>query len=184
VVQPPAATSVGISASSHRVGFGGSLTMSGVVGAADGTAIAGRRVRLQVLGPKRWRSVGSATTDAGGSVAIATPAARVTVRYRFRAPNGVHSLPWRVVMVPMIGASAAADGTIDASVTGGRTGDRVILLRRMNGRLVKVQTGRLDSTGQVTFHVVPKPHQKAYVVRLLATKRHAWAVAHATVPGT
>jgi hypothetical protein len=183
-IQPPTVAAVSISAPSHRVPVGGSLPVSGVVRAADGSALAGRRVTLQVRGPRRWRPVAAATTDAGGSVALATPAARVTARYRLRAPNGVHSYPWRVVMVPTVGASAAPDGTIDATATGGRTGDRVVLLRRLNGRLVKVQHGALDAGGHVTFQVTPKPRKTAYVVRLLATRRHGWAVARVTVPGT
>ena len=183
-IQPPTVAAVGISAPSHRVGVGGSLPVSGVVRAADGTPLAGRRVTLQVRGPSRWRSVASATTDANGSATLATPGARVTIRYRLRAPNGVHSDPWRVVMVPTIRASAAPDGTIDATATGGRTGDRVVLLRRVGGQLVRVQHGTLDSSGQVTFHVTPKPVKTTYVVRLLATKRHGWAVGRVTVPGT
>jgi hypothetical protein len=183
-IQPPAAASVSIFVPTHRVVVGGSLTVSGVVRAADGSALAGRRVALQVRGPRRWRPVGSAMTDAEGSVAIATPPARVTIRYRLRAPNGVRSAAWRVVAVPTLAASADSDGTIGVSATGGRAGDRVLLLRRTGGRLVQVQHGRLDATGHVTFQVTPKPHKTGYVIRLLATKHHAWAVAHATVPGT
>ena len=59
-----------------------------------------------------------------------------------------------------------------------------MLLRRVNGHLVKVQHGTLDATGHVTFQVTPKPRKTAYVVRLLATRRHGWAIAHVIVPGT
>ena len=67
-----------------RVPVGGSLTVSGTVRAADGSGLAGRMVRLQVRGPNGWFGAGSATTDADGTVALATPAARRTVRYRLR----------------------------------------------------------------------------------------------------
>jgi hypothetical protein len=183
-VLPPVAASVSVVGASHRVAVGGSLTLSGVVRTADGTALPGRRVALQARGPRGWRPVAKVTTDAGGSVAFATPPARVTVRYRLRLPNGVHSGIWRVAMVPTLGASAAADGTIDANATGGFAGDRVLLQRRLKGRLVTVQHGTLDASGHVTFDVSPRPKKVTYVVRLPATKRHAWAVARATVPGT
>ena len=140
-VVPPAVASVGLAVPSRRVPVGGSLTVSGVVRAADGSALPGRTVRLQVRGPKRWLGVGSATTDANGSVALATPAARRTVRYRLRVGSGVHSTPVRLVMVPDLSATTRPDGAgadVVATALGGHAGDRVVLLRRLAGGLVKV----------------------------------------------
>ena len=65
-IEPPAVATVGLSVPSHRVVVGGSLPVTGVVHAADGTGLAGRRVALQVRGPRQWRPVASATTDATG----------------------------------------------------------------------------------------------------------------------
>jgi len=166
---------------------GGSLTMSGTVRAADGSGLAGRVVHLQVRGPHRWFGVGSATTDATGSVAIATPAASRTVRYRLRAGNGRHSAPWRVAMVPTMSATTRPDGSgtdVVATVQGGRAGDRVVLLRRRAGRLVAVQHAPLAADGSVSFAVTPRKRSRTYVVRLVATRRHAAASAKATVDGT
>src|SRR6185312_6863781 len=63
VVVPPAVASVDLSASSHRVYVGGSLTAFGTVRAADGSGLAGRVVHLQLRGPRGWFGAGSATTD-------------------------------------------------------------------------------------------------------------------------
>ncbi len=187
LVVPPAAASVGLAVPSRRVPVGGSSTVSGVVRAADGSALAGRRVRLQVRGPRRWLGVGSATTDADGSVALATPAARRTVRYRLRVGNGVHSAPVRLAMVPDLSATTRADGA-DADVVGtalgGHAGDRVVLLRRLGGRLVKLRHAPLADDGTVSFRVARRARSTTYVVRLLATRRHAAATAKVTVAGT
>ena len=187
VVVPPAVAAVGLSGPAHRVFVGGSLTMSGAVRAADGSGLAGRVVHLQVRGPHRWFGVGSATTDASGTVAIATPTAGRTVRYRLRVGNGMHSAPWRVAMVPTLSATTRPDGTgadVVATAQGGRAGDRVLLLRRRGGRLVTVQHAALGADGTVAFQVTRHQRSTTYVVRLVGTRRHASAVAKTTVAGT
>jgi hypothetical protein len=187
VVVPPTVASVVASASSHRVIVGGSLTISGSVLAADGSGLAGRVVHLQVRGPQRWFGVGSATTDASGAVAIATPAASRSVRYRLRVGTGPHSSPWRVAMVPSLSASTRPDGAgvdVVASAVGGHAGDRVVLLRRRNGRLIPVQHAPLGADGTVAFLVSRRPRTTTYVVRLTATPRHTAATARTTVAGT
>ena len=183
-VVPPPVAAVAITAPSHRVPVGGSLTVSGAVRAADGSALSGRPVRLQVRGPKRWFGVGSATTDGSGAVALATPAASRTVRYRLVAANGVHSAPWRVVLVPTL--SARPDGADDvvATAVGGQGGDRVVLLRRLGGHLVQVGGTTLGGDGTATLPVVRRARSTTYVVRLVATGRHAAASAKVTVPGS
>jgi hypothetical protein len=186
-VIPPRAASVSVVASTQRVAVGGSLTVSGVVRAADGSPLAGRTVHLQVRGPKGWFGAGSATSDASGAVAVTTPAARRTVRYRLRVGTGVHSPGVRVVMVPALDATWRAGGTgavVAASAVGGFAGDQVVLLRRVDGRLVKVRTARLDGDGTTAFDVVRRTRSTTYVVRLLATPRHAVATARTTVAGT
>jgi len=187
VVVPPAVASVDLSASSHRVYVGGSLTAFGTVRAADGSGLAGRVVHLQVRGPHGWFGAGSATTDAAGTVAITTPAARRTVRYRLRVGQGMHSAPWRVAMVPTLNATTRPDGAdadVVATVAGGHAGDRVVLLRRQGGRLVPVQHASLSADGSVVFRVTKRPRSVKYVVRLAATGRHTAATARTTVAGT
>ncbi len=187
VVVPPAVASVGLSASSHRVAVGGSLTVYGAVRAADGSGLAGRVVHLQVRGPRRWFGVGSATTDAAGTVAIATPSASRTVRYRLLVGKGRRSSPWRVAMVPTLSASTRADGAgadVVATAVGGRAGDRVVLLRRRDGRLVQVQHASLTADGTVSFSVQRRPRSVTYVVRLVGTQRHSAATARTTVAGS
>ena len=186
-VVPPAVASVGLAVPSQQVPVGGSMTVSGVVRAADGSALPHRRVRLEVRGPKRWFGVGSATTDSAGGVTLATPAARRTARYRLRAGNGVHSDPVRVAMVPTLTATSRADGVgadVVATASGGNPGNRVVLLRRVGGRLVKVAHAPLGADGTVTFAVARHRRSTTYVVRLPATKRHAMATASTSVLGT
>jgi hypothetical protein len=154
---------------------------------ADGAPLPGHRVALQIRGPARWRTVGAATSDGNGVVAVATPPARATTGYRFRAANGVHSTPWKVVTVPTLSASAGpagADESIAATARGGHPGDRVVLLRRAAGRLVKIGHGTLDANGSVTFAVPLRRRPATYVVRLLGTARHAPAQTRVDVPGT
>ena len=187
VVVPPAVAAVDLSGPAHRVYVGGSLTMSGAVRSADGSGLAGRVVHLQVRGPHRWFGVGSATTDATGSVAITTPAAGRTVRYRLRVGHGMHSAPWRVAMVPTLSATTRPDGTgadVVATAQGGRAGDRVLLLRRRGGRLVTVQHAALGADGTVAFQVTRHQRSTTYVVRLVGTRRHEAAMAKTTVAGT
>jgi hypothetical protein len=187
VVVPPVVASVGLSAASHRVPVGGSLTVYGAVRAADGSGLPGRVVHLQVRGPRRWFGVGSATTDATGSVGIETPAAGRTVRYRLRVGQGRHSDPWRVAMVPILSASTRPHGAgadVVARASGGRAGDRVVLLRRRGGRLVQLQHASLGADGTAAFAVTRRPRRTTYVVRLVGTHRHSAATARTTVAGT
>jgi hypothetical protein len=187
LVIPPAAASVSVTAPGHRVPVGGSLTVSGVVRAADGSPLTGRRVVLQVRGAHRWRGIARAITDSGGSVAFTTPAAQRTGGYRLRAVNGVHSAGWRIVMVPTLSASASPDGAnvdLTASAQGGRPGDRVVLLRRIAGQLVELRHGRLDADGSIMFQVPQRRRSTTYVVRLAGTRAHAPATTKVDVPGT
>jgi hypothetical protein len=161
--------------------------VSGTVRAADGSALTGRRVVLQVRGVHRWRGIARALTDSGGSVAFTTPEARRTTVYRLRAVNGVHSVGWRVVMVPTLSASASPDGTevaFTATAQGARTGDRVVLFRRAAGGLVKLRHGRLDAGGSITFQVPQRHRTTTYVVRLVGTRVHSSATTQISVPGS
>jgi hypothetical protein len=101
-------------------------------------------------GPARWRPVGHAVSDSIGHVSIATPPITATTRFRLRTDHAVHSGVWRVVEVPVLHASAERGGTnvtITASATGAHAGDQVVLLRRFEGRLVRMRQSRLGSGG-------------------------------------
>jgi hypothetical protein len=186
-VTPPPAASVSLAAPSHRVPVGQSLTVSGVVRAGDGSPLPGRPVTLLVRGAHRWRAVARTTTDPGGAVAFATPAARRTTAYRLRTANGVRSTAWRVVMVPTLSASAAPAATtvtLTATAQGGRAGDRVVLLRRVGDRLVRLRHGPLGTDGTITFVVPHRRLDTTYVVRLVGTRAHAPATTQVGVSGT
>jgi hypothetical protein len=90
-------------------------------------------------------------------------------------------------MVPTLSASASPDGTnvdLTATAQGGRPGDRVVLLRRVGGRLIRLREGPLDADGSVAFQVPQRRRPTTYVVRLLGTRAHAPATTKVTVPGT
>ena len=164
-----------VDGTAHRTAPGASVTLSGIVTAADGTPIAGQPVRLQVRGPERWRPVADATSDDTGTVAFATPPAVATARYRLVGAPRVHSETWRVVLVPAVSATATHAGDtveIAVSVVGARVDDRVILLRQGPERLLVVARGQLDTSAQVTFRVPARDRRTAYVVRLPATRAH------------
>ena len=90
-------------------------------------------------------------------------------------------------MVPDLSATTRPDGAdadVVATALGGHAGDRVVLLRRLGGRLVQVQHASLAADGTVAFPVTRRPRSTTYVVRLVATRRHTAATARTTVAGT
>ncbi len=181
---PPVPATVTVSGTSHRTGPGASVTLSGTVTSADGAPVAGQSVRLQVRGPAHWRHVADATADASGAVSFTTPPAAATARYRLVGGPRIRSDVWRVVLVPMVSATATPAGAeveVAATVTGGRAGDRVVLLRQGPHRLVTEARGELATDGRVTFSVGARDHSTTYVVRLPATQAHALAAVRLTV---
>lgn len=189
VVVPPEPAALTISGSSGRVAPGASAAVGGTVTSAAGTALPGRRVVLLRRGPARWRPVGHAITDAAGQVSIETPPLRATSRFRLRTGRGGHgvrSSAVRIVEVPTLTASARRGDArvgITATVVGARAGDRVVLLRRTGGRLVRMRRAALDADGTATFTVRARKARTTYVVRVVRTRRHAAATASTTVPG-
>ena len=186
VVVPPAAARLTIGTPTHRVVFGGTTVVTGVVTAADGTGLPGRQVVLQRRGAVRWQVVGRGTSDGSGSVSVSTPAIVETGWYRLRADHGIHSTRWRVVEVPTMSASASRSGTtvvVGATVRGGRAGDRLVLFRQLaGGGLVTIGHTSLAADGTAAFTVAARRARTAYVVRLPATSRHGAATARAVVP--
>jgi hypothetical protein len=189
-VAPLVPASVTITAPTRRVVIGETTVLSGVVRAADGTPLAGRSVALalQRPGSDRWRRVGVGTTDPNGSVSIVGPPMQQTLRFRLRAARVV-SATLLVRVQPTLSASTSPDGPdVDILTTaqGGRTGDPVLLQRRIDHRLVIVARGSLASDGTVRFTVArPAARTLTYVVRLVATARHTSAVTKVPVaPGT
>jgi 5-hydroxyisourate hydrolase-like protein (transthyretin family) len=185
VIVPPAPASLKISGSSHRVQYGSTTSISGIVTSASGAPVAGHRVVLLRRGPAGWRRVAHAVTDVNGQVFLSTPEILGTTGFRLRTDHHVHSVGWRVVEVPSLTASGRRDGAVvDVSATarGGRAGDKVVLVRKAGSRLVRVAHGSLAADGTVGFQVPARRARTTYVVRLLATHHHAPATAKATVP--
>ncbi len=183
-VTPPRPDALVIGADTHHTGWGASVTIRGEVRVAGGAPLPGQEVVLQVRGPQRWRPVGVATSDAFGGVAIPTPAAEQTAVYRLRAGPAT-SVRWRVALVPALSATVAT-GTSNTDLTvsalGGRVGDAVVLLRRVDGALVPVLQATLDAAGTARFEVTPGQHPTRYVVRLPATAAHDAARVPVVIP--
>jgi hypothetical protein len=174
-VVPPRPAAVTIAGSAGRVTDGASTVVGGTITSADGSPLPGHRVVLLERGASRWRPVGHAVSDAAGQVSIATPAIIATSRFRLRTDHGVHSVSWRVVELPGLQASAQRSGAtllVTADASGARAGDKVVLLRRSGGRLVRLRHGRLGAGLSVTFSVHARKTPTAYAVRLVATRRH------------
>ncbi len=185
VVVPPHPALLTIAGSAGRVGPGGAAVIGGTVTSADGDVLPGHRVVLMRRGPARWRPVGHAVSDSTGHVSIATPPINATTRFRLRTDHAVHSGIWRVVEAPTLSVSAqrgSADVTISANASGAHAGDKVVLLRRFEGRLVRMRQARLGGAGAVTFTVPARKARTTYVVRLVGTKQHASAQASVVVP--
>jgi hypothetical protein len=173
-----------MSAPSHRVGVGQTLSLTSLVTDAAGTALPGRAVVLQERGATRWRRVAMTTTGSTGVATAVTPAIARSARFRWRVAPGVTSAPWLVRMVPTLVVAAQVGGsstTIEPSSSGSAPGDRIVVLRRRDGRTALVRRARLDAAGQAQI-VVNTPRSRAtYVVRLLSTARHTAAQAHVVV---
>jgi len=93
----------------------------------------------------------------------------------------VHSQPVRVVVIPTLtpSLSPTSDGKsylVDVPTNGGDPGDTLVLLRRENGKLVKIASAQLDSNAHAAFIIHrPLKRQVHYLVRLRPTKRHGIA---------
>lgn len=114
---------------------------------------------------------------------LPTPVLDHTAVYRLRT-GGVTSERWRVVLVPTLQATVTAGDPADIAVaaTGGTAGDRVSLLRPVDGKLVVVVRTTLAADGTAHFQVTPGERTTRYVVRLPPTAEHGAARAPVAVP--
>ena len=181
VVRPVAVTMAG---GSHLVGPGATVVLSGQLTAAGGAPVPGHRIALQVRGPGGWRQVlRTATDDAGGASAQSQPVTGLQ-RYRWRAGPGLHSRPWRVRVKPTVAASAAVGDTvttINATVAGAQTGDRVVFYAVVRRSPVVVGRGQVTEAGTAQLEVRTPKRRRAFAVRVLPTRDHAGARARVVV---
>lgn len=175
---PPVPAEVSIEAAvGHLVAPGQTTVFSGVVSAVDGSAVPNTRVVLQEHTGQGWREVGAGVTATDGSVSLASQPASRTVRYRIKA-QGLRSPAWRLVLRPMVTATASTSGgvaTITVSATGGRAGSPVLLMTRRDGQQVVVTSSSLGTNGRIRFDVPAPAAQSWYVVRLTPSGAHAGA---------
>ena len=170
-------------ASALRVPAGTGVTLSGRVTSASGVAVPNRRVVAQARPAGQgqpWAKVASGRTDADGDVSVSIPELNRTTRLRLVAARGVHGQPARVVVVPALTASLAADGkryAVTVTSAGLQPGDVLIVGRQRHGHHVVVRRVPVDRSGTAQFVVpVPPRHDVTFHVLVRRTASHAAAV--------
>jgi hypothetical protein len=170
------ASALTMSAPTHRVAVGQTLTLTGLVTDDTGMPLPGHPVVLQVRGPHRWRPVVETTTDDAGLATAATPPVTRTGRFRWQADRGVSSTRWLVRMVPTLSLTADVGGartTLQVTAQGTKGGDRFQVFRHLAGRTTLVRRARVDSSGTSSVSVLTPRRRATYAVRLLPTALHA-----------
>jgi hypothetical protein len=171
---------------SHRVNAGSTVTVTGLLTAADGHPVPDHLVRLLARTATRpWTVVASARSGADGSVALSITAITEDTAVRLRAGSRVASTIARVVVVPVLTTTVVPSATTTAvtlTCLGGQAGDQVEVLRRLSTGLVRVATLRLGADGTVTFTRATPRRPVVLVFRLVATDRHAAAHVEVVVP--
>jgi hypothetical protein len=182
VPDPPAAVSM--SAASHLVGYGTTMSLAGHLTTADGTPVAGHRIALLVHDASGWSVVLKTTTDSAGDVVTLSRPVTGLQRYRWRVRGHVRSEGWRVRVDSTVAASAepgTATTTIRATAVGAHTGDTVELYRWLGGQPTMVGQAAVNDAGEAAFEVPTPKRRKVFVVRLVATPDHTAARAKAVV---
>ena len=176
----PVLTGVTVVGASHRADVGARVRFSGQLTYSD-TATSRRRVVLQERVGSRWTPVGHGRTDADGSITLTTPSLQRSRSFRLLAGQGsgaVHSVPWRVVMHPLVTTTVSAskkEATIHVTASGGFGGDDITLATRRDGHRLIVGQARLDASGSASFVVTPDQRRTSYNLVLDRTKRHTSA---------
>lgn len=182
-VRTPASVRIVSAGADQRVAAGGTAVVAGEVRSVDDAPVADVAVALQARTDGAWHRVSTARSAEDGSVSLATGPLQQSTSLRLRA-GGVTSPAWRLIVQPSLTATVQTRGavtTLDASATGARAGDPVVLLVRRDGALVTQAHGVLDATGSARFDVATPARPTRYVVRLPATPAHAYAQVHVTV---
>lgn len=172
-------------ASESKVSFGTPVSVSGVLTATDGGPLANRTVRLagRIAG-QPWARFAIGRTDANGRITLQTPPLNQNTSLRLATPQALRSTVVRVIVVPLLEASASADsGTTTIAVTthGGVQGDTLVAYRRRGTELVEVGTVTLDANGSAVITVSTPNKAVRIVLRLQATGLHARAQTALTI---
>lgn len=162
--------------SATRVTFGGTVTVSGTLTADDGTPLANRTVGLGTrVGGQPWRRVAVGRTDASGAVTLVSRALTRNTSLRLAGAEGLRSAVARVVVVPVVQATAEDDAgttTIRIACQGVAAGDTVVLYRRQASGLVEVARTTADASGSASFVTATPKRLVRVVVRVLVTPQH------------
>ncbi len=180
----PAPASLAMSAETHLVSYGGTITLLGRVTDLGGNPVVGRRVVLQVRGPAGWRPVIRLRSDSAGVVTATSAAVTGLNRYRWRVGPSLRSPVWRVRVQATVSSSYAIEGdqtTVTVATSGGRPGDLVNLYVVLKKRLTFVAGSQLSAEGEAEFSLPTPPRRRTVVVRLERTLDHPAAKTRLTL---
>ncbi len=167
-----------MSATSHVVEYGATLTLTGQVSASDGEPVGGRVVVLQIRDPNRWRPVSRSRSDSTGVVTASTAPVTGLDRYRWRVRAPLRSPVWRVRVKSAVTASYTVDGdqtTVTATSRGASPGDPINFYVIVKKKPTLVGTARLGANGTAEFTVPSAERRRALMIRLEGTRDHTAA---------
>jgi hypothetical protein len=128
-----------------------------------------------------WRPVGHETTGAGGSAVLTVSDLTTNATFLLTGPDGVHSQRVLVVVVPPVSVSLVSrphgrGDVLTATSPLAAPGDAIVLQIWSGAGWQSLRARRLDSAGQATFLVRPRPRERVYRVVLRATFVHGRSV--------
>ena len=184
-----------ITATDAKVMFGGSVTVTGRLVAADSSPIADRKVwlRYRATGTPGWSHLGPQLTATDGTAAFTVPDVQHSLKIVLHAGHHVRSAVTRVAVVPVITvrvspiAAGSTSTVISISVAGAQPGD-VVVIRADGGRQSGRQGGQrvtldgsLSATAAVPVSQTQAIHYRAFMPR---TRAHAAHVLRFYVPAS
>lgn len=182
-------TSATVTTSVRRVASGAQASVTGVV-LSDGEPVPDQEVwLLRRHSGERWSRVGSAATDADGSVIFATGPLEENTWFRIRvdvdraepsessddaaAGTVLRSRQRRIGVQPVLTLSSTGP-VVSAHVVGAEPGDAVTISRRAtDGRLVRIGIRQLDAEGYASHDLSSYSGRVRVLVRVLRTATHA-----------
>jgi hypothetical protein len=181
---PPPAARATIDATSHLVAYAGTVVVSGRVLTAAGDPVTEHAALLQRRTADGWVGVRRVRTNAAGEVSATSAPVTGLAAYRWVTRPGVSSATWQVRVAATLTATGEVGDTsttISAATSGAATGDRVVLVTRINGTARVVGRARVAAGGTASFTFRTPARERAFAVRLLATRDHTGARATVVV---
>jgi hypothetical protein len=181
---PAGPSTLSITVAGGRIIAGQGDTFSGRLTGRSG-AVQGAILNLleRAAGQPGWHLAGTATTGRNGSAVVTVLDLTTNAAFRLEGPGGTQSRAVLVIVVPPVSASVSSSGpradTVTASSPLAAAGDTAVLQILSGAHWLRLQAGRLDSSGQAGFQVPLRARQRMYRVVLLPTASHGMSVSNA-----